>query len=60
LEERAGERRPFTIVNAAVRDDIAAGCLPNRSDGRAENNGLLSLALSSRGGEGTGAAGSEH
>ena len=59
LEERVGERRHVTNLDAAVRGDIPRGCT-NLSGVRAEKNGLLSLPLSSKGGEGTGAAASEH
>jgi|CZKM01.1.fsa_nt_gi epoxyqueuosine reductase QueG len=59
LEERIGERRPITLRDAAVRGDIPAGCRTNTSGGLAENDGLLSLPLSSEGGEGNGAAPSE-
>ena len=50
LEEREGERRP--IPDAALRGDIPAGCRANRFGGLAENDDLLSLPLSSKGGEG--------
>ena len=60
LEERVGERRPVTNLDAAVRGDIPTGCRTNLSGVRAENNDLLSLPLSSKGGEGTGAAASEY
>ena len=55
-----GERRPVTILDAAVRGDLPTGCRTNLSGVRAENNDLLSLPLSSKRGEGTGAAASEH
>jgi putative protease len=60
LEERVGERRPVTTLDAAVRGDIPAGCRTNISGGLLENNDLLSLPLSSKGGEGNNAAASEH
>jgi hypothetical protein len=60
LEERVGERKPTTILEAAVRADFSAGCRTNRSGGRVENDSLLSLPLSSKGGEGNTAAASEH
>src|ERR1035437_7721171 len=60
LEERAGERRPVTLLDAAVRGDVPAGYRTNISGALAENHGLLSLAPSSKGGEGNGAAASEH
>ena len=60
MEERVGERRPFTNLNAAVRGGIPAGCRTNISGAPAENHGLLSLTLSSKGGEGKGAAALEH
>jgi len=60
LEVWVGERRPVTILAAAVRGDIPAGCRTNLSGGLAENDDLLSLPLSSKGGEGSGAAASEH
>ena len=52
LEERAGERRPVTTLDAAVRGDIPAGCHTNISGMLAENDDLLSLPLSSKRGEG--------
>jgi len=55
LEERAGERRP-TPLDAAVRGGVPAGSRTNASGVPAENNNLLSLPLSSKGGEGNGAA----
>jgi hypothetical protein len=55
LEERVGERRFLTILDAAVCGDVPAGCRTNRSGVLAENDDLLSLALSSKGGEGNGA-----
>ena len=60
LEERVGERRPITIFDAVLHGDIPAGCRTNISGGLAENDGLLSLPLSSKGGEGNGAAAREH
>jgi len=60
LEERAGERRPITGLEAAVRGDMPADCRINVSGGLAENDDLLSLPLSSKGGEGNGTAASEH
>jgi hypothetical protein len=60
LEKRAGERRPTPILQAVASGDISAGCLTNLSGARAENDDLLSLSLSSKGGEGNTAAGSEH
>jgi hypothetical protein len=59
LEERVGERRPFTILDAAVRGDLPAGCRTNISGVRVEDDDLLSLSLSSKGGEGNSAAASE-
>jgi hypothetical protein len=56
LEERVGERRPITVLVAAARGGISAGWRTNTSGGLAENDGLLSLALSSKGGEGNDAA----
>jgi hypothetical protein len=58
LEERAGERRP--LVDTAARSDIRAGCRTNRLGALTENDDLLSLPLSSKGGEGKGTAASEH
>src|ERR1019366_10255627 len=58
LQERAGERRP--ILDAAVSGDVLAGCRTIISGALAENDGLISLPLSSKGGEGNGAAASEH
>jgi hypothetical protein len=55
---RAGERRP--ILDAAVGGDTPAGCRTNISGVPAENDDLLSLPLSSKGGEGNGTAASEH
>ena len=60
LEERAGERRPGTILDAAVGGDIAAGCRTNLSSRLAESDDLLSPPLSSKGEEGSSAAASEH
>jgi hypothetical protein len=37
LEERVGERRPITLLDAAVRGDIPAGCRTNISGVLAEN-----------------------
>ena len=59
LEERAGERRPLTTLDAAARGDIPEGDHTDLAGGSAEQDGLLSLALSSRGGEGKDAAASE-
>jgi hypothetical protein len=59
LEERAGERRPLTILGAAVGGDISAGCRTDISGGLGENDDLLSLSLSSKGGEGNGAGATE-
>jgi hypothetical protein len=56
LEERAGERRPIILLDAAARGDIPAGCRTNISGGLPEHDHLLSLSLSSKGGEGNGAA----
>jgi hypothetical protein len=60
LEERAGERRLVIILDAAVRGDIPAACRTNTSGVLVENDDLLSLPLSSKGGEGNCAAASEH
>jgi hypothetical protein len=60
LEERVRERRPFTLLDAAVGADIPAGCRASIPGVLAENDDLLSLALSSRGGEGTATAASDH
>jgi hypothetical protein len=60
LEERAGERRPIILPDAAVRGDIPASGRPSLSGVVAENNDLLSLPLSSKEGEGNGAVASEH
>jgi phosphoribosylformylglycinamidine synthase len=54
LEERVGERRPIAAPNAAVRGEIPAGGRGNISSGQAEKDDLLSLSLSSKGGEGNG------
>jgi len=56
LEERAGERRPVSNPDTAFRGDVPAGNDTNPSGGRSANNDLLSLPLSSKGGEGNGAA----
>src|ERR1035441_3324137 len=60
LEERVGERRPITIRDAPILGDIPAGRCANASGVLAENKKLLSLPVSSKGGEGNGAAASEH
>jgi hypothetical protein len=60
LEERVGERRPIIMLDAAVCGATAASCRVNISDMLAENDDLLSLPLSSRGGEGIGSAASEY
>jgi hypothetical protein len=52
LEERAGERRPFTLFDAEICAAVPAGCRTSSSEGLAENDDILSLALSSKGGEG--------
>src|ERR1035437_2252128 len=57
LEERDGERRP--ILDDVVRGDIPAGCCTNIFGVLAEDDDILSLTLSSKGGEGNGAAASE-
>jgi putative protease len=59
LEERVGERRPYTSLDSADRGDIPAGHRSNIAGGLSEDDGLLSLALSSRGGEGNTAAACE-
>src|ERR1039458_69821 len=59
LEERVGERKPF-LLEAAARDDIPAGCSGSISGVLAGKGDLLSLALSSKGGEGNGGAAREH
>ena len=58
LEERVGERS--SLLDAAVRVILPTGCRTNRSGVLPENNGLLSLPLSSKGGEGNGAVSSVH
>jgi hypothetical protein len=60
LEERVGERRPFTLLGVEVRGDIPAGCRANTSGRWAQNDDLLSLPLSSKGGEGNGTGAREH
>jgi hypothetical protein len=60
LEERDGERRPIAILNAGVRGGLPVGGLINIPGVLAENDDLLSLPLSSKGGEGNGAAASVH
>src|ERR1039458_7763450 len=54
LEERAEERRHH--ARCCGLGDIPASCGTNLSGMMAESDGLLSLSLSSRGGEGTGNA----
>jgi hypothetical protein len=44
------------VLEATVCGDTLPGCRTNFSDMLAENNGLLSLSLSSKGGEGNSAA----
>ena len=58
LEERAGERRPTTTLGGAIRGDAPAGGRTKTSGVLADD--LLSLPLSSKGGEGTSAGPSEH
>jgi len=60
LEERVGERRPSTLLDAAARGDIPAGSHSDKSGGLSEQDDLLSLTLSSKGGEGKGAAANDH
>ena len=60
LEERGRERRHITTLNAAVRSELPAGCRTNSSGTLNENDGLLSLPLSSKGGEGNSAGAFEH
>ena len=55
LEEGVGERRPITLLDAAVCGEIPAGRHTHRSGVLADKDDLLSLSLSSKGGEGTGA-----
>jgi hypothetical protein len=43
LEEKVGERRPFTMLDVTVPGDIPAGCRTNISGVLAENDDLLSL-----------------
>jgi hypothetical protein len=50
------ERRPLTLLDAAVRGDIPVGRCTNACGVLAESDDLLSLPLSSKGGEGNGAA----
>ena len=52
-EEREGERGPVTILRAAVRGELPAGCRTRQPAVSAQDDDLLSLALSSRGGEGS-------
>jgi potassium-transporting ATPase ATP-binding subunit len=59
LEERTGERRPTTISSAVAHRDTPVGCGNPVSAIIAEKDGLLSLALSSRGGEGSSAGTSQ-
>ena len=58
LEERAGERRPANTLDAAARGDIPAGGRSGAPGLLTEKDGLLSLPLSSKGGEGNGVAAS--
>ncbi|MCX6925032.1 MAG: potassium-transporting ATPase subunit KdpB, partial [Verrucomicrobia bacterium] len=60
LEERAGERRPFTLVAAPIHGDTSTVRRNDIAGVLVENNDLLSLSLSSKGGEGNGGAASEH
>ena len=55
LEERVGERRHSTDLETAVNGDIPPVFRTNMSGVPADNDGLLSLPLSSKGGEGNGA-----
>jgi hypothetical protein len=56
IESSVMGRGPITFLDAAVRGDTPARC-PNHVSGvRAENDDLLSLPLSSKGGEGNGDA----
>src|ERR1019366_3704042 len=59
LAERAGERRPFTPLSAALPTDSTEGC-GTKSGSLLDDGGLVSLSHSSGGGEGSGAAGGEH
>jgi len=59
LEQRAGERRPTNSPDATVGGDTPAGGRTNKSGVPAEDDDLLSLPLSSKGGEGNGAVASE-
>jgi hypothetical protein len=59
LEERVGERRPFTGPDAPAPGALPVGCRGYTFWLLAENDGLLSLALSSKGGEGNGDIASE-
>ena len=56
LEERAGERRPVSALEAAVHGDSPADGPANTSGVLDGNHDLLSLPLSSKGGEGKDAA----
>jgi U32 family peptidase len=56
LEERAGERRPTNAGITAARRDISVARRGDRAGKLLETDDLLSLALSSRGGEGNSAA----
>jgi hypothetical protein len=58
LEERVGERRP--ILGAAARANNPAGRRTYSSGGLAANDNLLSLPLSSKGGEGNSTVDGEH
>ena len=56
LVEWVGERRVVITLDSAARGKIPAGWRTKISGVRVENDDLLSLALSSKGGEGNGAA----
>jgi hypothetical protein len=52
LEERVVEKRPITLLDAVARGDVPAVCRTDKPWVLAQNDSLLSLALSSKGGEG--------
>src|ERR1019366_9281647 len=55
-----GAATTVNLIDAAIRGDMPVGYRTNSSGALAENHGLLSLPLSSQGGEGRGAAANEH
>jgi hypothetical protein len=60
LEERVGERRPRLFFSITAQRSLPAGSSFSPSGWHVERNGLLSLTLSSKGGEGNCVAAGEH